>query len=59
MSAKSWVSVKAAISATLAARGGGEGDFGCLEGCPEHAVWFSDVEILFRLVKDLVTPPVL
>jgi hypothetical protein len=59
MSAKSWGSVMAATSATLAARGRGEGDFGCLEGYPAHAVWFSGVEILFRLVNDLVTPPVL
>ena len=59
MSAKSWVSVMATTSATLAARGGVEGDFGCFDGYPAHAVWFSGVEILFRLVNDLVTPPFL
>jgi hypothetical protein len=31
LSAKSWVSVMGATSATLAARGGVEGDFGCFE----------------------------
>jgi len=56
LSAKSWKSVKGATSATLAAKGGGEGDFGCLDGYPARAVWFSGVEILFRPVSDLVTP---
>jgi hypothetical protein len=58
LSANSPVSVMGAISATMAARDGSEGDFGCLDGYPAHAVWFSGVEILFRLVNDLVTPPV-
>ena len=59
LSAKYWVSAMGATSATMAARDGGEGDFGCLDGYPAHAVWFSGVEILFRLVNDLVTPPFL
>jgi hypothetical protein len=59
MSAKSWVSVMASTSATLAAKGGCEGDFAGFEGCARHAVRFSGVEILFRLVNDLITPLIL
>jgi hypothetical protein len=52
MSAKSWVSVMASTSATLAAKGGCEGDFGCFAGCLRPAVLLSGVEILFRLANE-------
>ena len=59
MSAKSWVSVMAATSATLAARGGCEGEFGCFEQEVREQFRVAGVEILFRLVNALVTPPIL
>jgi hypothetical protein len=52
LSAKSWVSVMGATSATLAARGGSEGDFGGFASCLRQAVLLSGVEILFRPVNE-------
>jgi hypothetical protein len=52
LSAKSWVSVMAATSATLAARGGVEGDFAECGSCKKRVRLASGVEILFRRANE-------
>jgi hypothetical protein len=51
LAAKSVVSVIAATSATLAARGGRGSDFGCLQGYRGQPGRLPGVEILLRMTK--------